>query len=45
MPAWFDRDLLNWETVWAAAGTGDTLFGIAPRALLAATGATVVQVA
>ena len=44
MPAWFDRDLLNWEMVWAAAGTGDTLFGVAPRALLSATGATILQV-
>jgi prolyl-tRNA editing enzyme YbaK/EbsC (Cys-tRNA(Pro) deacylase) len=33
-----DRDLLDYEVVWAAAGTPKAVFAIAPRDLLAATG-------
>ncbi len=40
-----DVDLLVHEIVWAAAGTPDTVFPIAPAALVAATGATVMTVA
>lgn len=44
MPTWFDRDLLAWQTVWAAAGTSDSLFAISPQALQAATKATIIEV-
>ena len=40
-----DADLLAFETVWAAAGTPQTVFPIAPRSLIEATGATVAVVA
>jgi prolyl-tRNA editing enzyme YbaK/EbsC (Cys-tRNA(Pro) deacylase) len=40
-----DRDLLGYETVWAAAGTPDTVFAVQPDALVAATGATVCDLA
>ena len=39
-----DRDLLQYETVWAAAGTPESVFRVAPRALATATGAKVVSV-
>ncbi len=38
--AFFDRDLLDHEVVWAAAGTPRHVFGIDPATLLAITGAT-----
>lgn len=41
----FDRDLLAFDEVWAAAGTPDTVFAVAPDALLDATEATVADVA
>lgn len=34
-----DRDLLNHEVVWAAAGTPDTVFPVEPDRLVDATGA------
>lgn len=40
-----DRDLLGYEKVWASAGTPDTVFAIGPDALVAATGATVCDLA
>lgn len=40
-----DRDLLRYSTVWAAAGTPDTVFAVPPDALVAATGATVCDLA
>lgn len=40
-----DRDLLDYPEVWAAAGTPDTVFPIAPRVLLDATDARVTDVA
>jgi prolyl-tRNA editing enzyme YbaK/EbsC (Cys-tRNA(Pro) deacylase) len=40
-----DPDLLDFETVWAAAGTGNTVFEIAPPTLRDLAGATVVAVA
>lgn len=40
-----DRDLLRHEVVWAAAGTPDTVFAIAPDRLVDATGATVCDLA
>ncbi len=40
LPVWIDEDLLAYDTVWAAAGTPDSCFPIAPVRLVAATGAT-----
>jgi len=40
---YFDRDLLAYETVWAAAGTPDTVFAVAPGALAAACDATIAD--
>ncbi|MXU65824.1 YbaK/EbsC family protein [Oceanomicrobium pacificus] len=37
---YLDPDILNFDTVWAAAGTPHHLFEIAPDALQKATGAT-----
>lgn len=39
VPAWFDPRLLDFDVVWAAAGTPRHVFAIAPGALLRATGA------
>ncbi len=36
-----DADLLQYETVWAAAGTPSAIFSVDPKALAGATGATV----
>jgi len=38
-----DPDLLTWPEVWAAAGTWHDVFGVAPGALVKATGGTVVH--
>jgi prolyl-tRNA editing enzyme YbaK/EbsC (Cys-tRNA(Pro) deacylase) len=40
-----DQDLLRFDTIWAAAGTPDTVFSIDPRQLVEATGGRVVEVA
>lgn len=42
-PAWMDRHLMAFEVVWAAAGTPDHVFSIAPADLLRATGATIAD--
>jgi prolyl-tRNA editing enzyme YbaK/EbsC (Cys-tRNA(Pro) deacylase) len=39
-----DEDLLGYETVWAAAGTPNAVFPIAPDELVRRTGATVQRV-
>lgn len=39
-----DADLLVWPEVWAAAGTPDTVFALAPACLPALTGGTVLRV-
>jgi prolyl-tRNA editing enzyme YbaK/EbsC (Cys-tRNA(Pro) deacylase) len=39
-----DRDLMNHGTIWAAAGTPNTVFEISPADLLRMTGADVVEV-
>lgn len=44
MVTYLDRDLLAFETVWAAAGSPKAVFAIAPAQLAAATGATVIAV-
>lgn len=45
LPTYFDRDLLQYPVVWAAAGTPNAVFRIAPGELLRATGATAVDLA
>ena len=40
-----DRDLLDHDEVWAAGGTPQVVFGLAPSALVDATGGTVTDLA
>ena len=40
-----DEDLLRWDEVWAAAGTWNDVFPIAPQALVEAAGGSVHQLA
>ncbi len=39
-----DEDLLQFETVWAAAGTPNAVFAVDPRALATATGGRLVDI-
>jgi prolyl-tRNA editing enzyme YbaK/EbsC (Cys-tRNA(Pro) deacylase) len=41
--AWFDPKLLSYDVIWAAAGTPNHVFSVAPRALADAVGATVAD--
>lgn len=41
---WLDEDLLQFGTVWAAAGTPSAVFSVDPKALARATAATVISV-
>ena len=41
---YLDADLLQYETVWAAAGTPNAVFEVAPERLREATGAQVIAV-
>lgn len=45
LPVLCDQDLLAFDTVWAAAGTPDTVFEITPGDLLRAAGAIPADVA
>ena len=45
LPTLIDHDLLAYDEVWAAAGTPDSVFPIAPDALISATAATPADVA
>ena len=45
LPTYLDRDLLQYERVWAAAGTPNAVFPIAPYELRRITSATVVDLA
>ncbi len=45
LPMLFDRDLLSYETVWAAAGTPKHVFCARPEELVRATGAQIAEVA
>jgi prolyl-tRNA editing enzyme YbaK/EbsC (Cys-tRNA(Pro) deacylase) len=45
LPVLVDADLLRHDEIWAAAGTPDTVFGVAPQRLAEAVGATVADVA
>ncbi len=44
LPTFIDRDLLAYETVWAAAGTPNAVFSVDPKALAAAIGAVIIDV-
>jgi prolyl-tRNA editing enzyme YbaK/EbsC (Cys-tRNA(Pro) deacylase) len=41
---YMDRDLLEFASVWAAAGAPDAVFEVEPRALADAAGATIIAV-
>jgi prolyl-tRNA editing enzyme YbaK/EbsC (Cys-tRNA(Pro) deacylase) len=43
LPVFIDPDLLQYDVVWAAAGTWTDVFAITPDDLLAASGAAVVD--
>ncbi len=45
LPTLLDASLLRFEVVWAAAGTPNSVFPIAPQQLVELTGARVVEVA
>ena len=45
LPVYCDRDLLAHATVWAAAGTPDTVFAVSPDLLADVTNATVCDLA
>ena len=45
LPMLCDEDLLAYETVWAAAGTPDTVFPIAPQRLVETTAARLAEIA
>lgn len=40
-----DRDLLGWETIWAAAGAPDAVFELTPQQLIDVTGAASADIA
>ena len=44
LATYIDRDLLQYDVVWAAAGTPNSVFSVDPNALARATGASVVDV-
>jgi Cys-tRNA(Pro) deacylase len=43
LPVFIDPDLLQYDVVWAAAGTWNDVFAIAPDDLVTASGGTVVD--
>ena len=45
LPVFVDDDLLQWDEVWAAAGTWNDVFPIAPRSLVEVSGGTVTELA
>lgn len=44
LDTYFDEDLLQYETIWAAAGTPNCVFSISPAALRHAAGARPISV-
>ena len=44
LATYFDIDLLQYDVVWAAAGTPEAVFSVAPAALAEKTAATVISV-
>ena len=45
LPTYLDRDLLQYQVVWAAAGTPNAVFPVAPDELQRVTNATVIDLA
>ncbi len=45
LPTLVDRDLLDHEVVWAAAGTPNSVFPLAPEVVIARSGGTVADIA
>ena len=45
LPTYLDRDLLQYDIIWAAAGTPNAVFSITPGELLRVTGAEAVDLA
>ena len=44
LATFMDEDLLQYETIWAAAGTPYAVFAVSPTELQAAVGATIIRV-
>ena len=44
LPVVFDESLLDHERIWAAAGDGNSVFQVDPRALVRCTSATVARI-
>jgi prolyl-tRNA editing enzyme YbaK/EbsC (Cys-tRNA(Pro) deacylase) len=44
LPVYFDRDLLQYDSVWAAAGTPNTVFAVEPGRLAKASGAIIADI-
>jgi prolyl-tRNA editing enzyme YbaK/EbsC (Cys-tRNA(Pro) deacylase) len=44
LPVFVDQDLLVFDVVWAAAGTPNAVFAIAPTELVNATGGRVIDI-
>ena len=44
IPTWIDRDLLAFDVVWAAAGTPDAVFPVAPALLVRASNGVVADI-
>lgn len=44
IPIFIDRDLLQYQLIWAAAGSSHAVFSIAPPDLVATTGGEVISV-
>jgi prolyl-tRNA editing enzyme YbaK/EbsC (Cys-tRNA(Pro) deacylase) len=45
LPVFVDPDLLQYDEVWAAAGTWNDVFPIDPRELVRASGGTITDLA
>jgi prolyl-tRNA editing enzyme YbaK/EbsC (Cys-tRNA(Pro) deacylase) len=45
LPTYADESLMSFDVVWAAAGAHDAVFAAEPRALIAAAGAEVADIA
>jgi prolyl-tRNA editing enzyme YbaK/EbsC (Cys-tRNA(Pro) deacylase) len=44
LPTYIDQDLLNFEIIWAAAGTPNAVFPITPAELVQATNGVVADI-
>jgi Cys-tRNA(Pro) deacylase len=45
LPTYIDKDLLQYEEIWAAAGTPHAVFPLTPADLVRMTGGTVISIA